>query len=511
MRALGTLCFLSSRGHRPAYLYEYSAPPCGESRPREIVSAMSMAGGLHVQSVTRGPVCYVRVAGTVDESFDPGVLLSEISGKKIILNLRAVNRLTSFGVREWTNAMRELGRKAERVFFVECSPAFVNQLNMVSNFAGSARVLSVQAPFHCDACGWDYEVTCEIRGDEAASLPRPACEKCGQPMEFDDDPNSYFKFPEENRPENTIIEQSVEGVIRHFSQNIEFSSESAPEAEQTVINVLNAAESRRPSEVTPPPAVQNASSSTRDLNLRRVPLSVVVFGLLTLGTAIGLTALLLSKGPSKAELAEHMKQERYQQAALGIAEMERRGELTPDQARTEREHLVEQALRRFEELDKSDRRDDAEKIVLQLEREEALPLEDRSRFNERVAKRREGRAERYRRESLSHFEKKHYEEAIASAARAEQVAPLDIETLFAMAESNRLLGRPDQASIYYGRFLSQVEGQTPPHPRLDDALFWWATRLREIGKEAEAKQLFKRVLDLGGTEFRTAAERMLAR
>src|SRR5688572_11002947 len=157
---------------------------------------MGHSSALRVHSVSRGGVTYVRLNGTVDESFDPQALLAEAKGQKVILNLKGVTRLSSFGVRERTNAMRELCGRVEHVYFVEVSPAVVSQLNMVANFAGAAHVLSVPAPFYCD-CGFETEVTYDLR-EGTVNMAPIRCKECGSQMAFDDDPDAYFQYPLEN-------------------------------------------------------------------------------------------------------------------------------------------------------------------------------------------------------------------------------------------------------------------------------------------------------------------------
>ena len=159
----------------------------------------NMSGAAKFKSFTRGPITYIEVSGVVDESFNPDELLAALNGTKAILNLKDVNRMSSFGVREWTHAMRRLCDQAERVYWVDCSHAIVSQLNLVANFAGNSKVLSVRAPFFCEACGADTEVKCNVAGTEAIVLPEVMCPKCSKPMEIDEDPDTYFSFPEKNR------------------------------------------------------------------------------------------------------------------------------------------------------------------------------------------------------------------------------------------------------------------------------------------------------------------------
>ena len=49
-------------------------------------------------------------------------------------------------------AEQELERHRTSVFFVECSPKFVEELNQVVSFTGQGRVLSAYAPYTCPEC-----------------------------------------------------------------------------------------------------------------------------------------------------------------------------------------------------------------------------------------------------------------------------------------------------------------------------------------------------------------------
>ena len=56
---------------------------------------------LRIESLSKGRISYLRLYGTVDETFDPSDIIEAIEGREVILNLKAVTRFSSFGVREW--------------------------------------------------------------------------------------------------------------------------------------------------------------------------------------------------------------------------------------------------------------------------------------------------------------------------------------------------------------------------------------------------------------------------
>lgn len=158
-----------------------------------------MNAPLNVESSMRASVCVLKLDGTIDERFDPNLILSSARGRQLIFDLAGITRLTSFGIREWAHLMRKLDESSDQIFFADCSPAIVTQLNMVANFAGSARLVSVRAPFYCDQCGAEESAHIDLSAGAPDDVPLLHCKACGAPeMEFDEDPDSYFIFPKNN-------------------------------------------------------------------------------------------------------------------------------------------------------------------------------------------------------------------------------------------------------------------------------------------------------------------------
>src|SRR5688572_19498543 len=138
--------------------------------------------------------------GIVDESLDPNELQNEAVGKEIIINLKAITRLSSFGVREWIRSIEGLAGRVNAIYLVECSPPVVAQLNMIANFSGSAQVISVQVPYYCDHCGWDTTVTLELNQETGPAQEIP-CRACKHAMQMDDDPDAYLAFRSRQSPQ----------------------------------------------------------------------------------------------------------------------------------------------------------------------------------------------------------------------------------------------------------------------------------------------------------------------
>ena len=141
-----------------------------------------------------GDSVLVSLSGTIDEDARLDRLSGELAGlARVRLDLSDVKRINSCGVREWVRFMRSIP-PATNLSLVDCSPAIVSQVNMISNFVGHAKIESVKAPFACLGCGFEEDVSV------AAVPPLPkfskrVCPKCGKALLiFDDVESSYFAF-----------------------------------------------------------------------------------------------------------------------------------------------------------------------------------------------------------------------------------------------------------------------------------------------------------------------------
>ncbi|HSK03403.1 MAG TPA: hypothetical protein VK932_19260, partial [Kofleriaceae bacterium] len=97
-----------------------------------------------IDLVNVGDATLVSISGLVDERFlgfgDIG------AAKTVVLNVAGMTRMTSFGVRQWLKAMDALPKSISDLYLLGCPTFFVDQLNMVLNFGGPAKVLTVVAP-----------------------------------------------------------------------------------------------------------------------------------------------------------------------------------------------------------------------------------------------------------------------------------------------------------------------------------------------------------------------------
>jgi hypothetical protein len=138
----------------------------------------------------------VEFTGEIDENADFSELRRQLRGS-VVFRLSDVRRINSCGVREWVNFVRDLPNVSELVFS-HCSPAIVTQLNMIYNFRGSASVRSFYAPYVCESCNTEEErlldVDTHFANGNVADPPEFRCDRCKQPLQFDDLPERYLSF-----------------------------------------------------------------------------------------------------------------------------------------------------------------------------------------------------------------------------------------------------------------------------------------------------------------------------
>ncbi len=143
-----------------------------------------------------GDVALVTIVGLVDEEFRGFGDLGAV--KSVVLSVGGMTRMTSFGVRQWLRGMDQLPKTVNEIYLHGCPTFFVDQLNMVLNFGGSAQVISAVAPYTCLSCGVEAGEVIDIRAERSALAkgvtPEKECSRCGGKLEFDETPESFFSF-----------------------------------------------------------------------------------------------------------------------------------------------------------------------------------------------------------------------------------------------------------------------------------------------------------------------------
>jgi hypothetical protein len=146
----------------------------------------------------------IRLSGPINEHFDRVKFVSASTNRVVIVDFDAVAWITSFGIREWTTAIKEIPKTY--LAFINVRPTVVQQFNMLSAFGGDGELLSFYAPYACPACGHYQERLIDLLElhpmVKRYELPAETCDSCGQPTELDDVPESYLSYAASARPPN---------------------------------------------------------------------------------------------------------------------------------------------------------------------------------------------------------------------------------------------------------------------------------------------------------------------
>lgn len=160
---------------------------------------------LSIARLVEGQVTCLRFAGVINESFSGRQLASGIKAQTLVLEFSEVKRISSFGLREWSNFIEAVERSVQRIIAIGLPPKVVDQLNMVSRFLGNkGDVFSLYAPYRCDYCDLDSRVLLQVDRDRAAIVtgnpPERTCESCSRPEYFDEDASTFFSYVAAQQP-----------------------------------------------------------------------------------------------------------------------------------------------------------------------------------------------------------------------------------------------------------------------------------------------------------------------
>jgi anti-anti-sigma regulatory factor len=159
---------------------------------------------LRVDKTSEGGITLLKLAGTIDEQFESKQIASGIKGGTLLLELAEIERISSFGIREWVDFISAVSAKVQSLWFVECAPKVIDQFNMVANFGGTGHLVSFYAPYRCDYCDDDrrrlVQVAQEWEQLKTGKLPERICESCGNAEYFDEDPLTFFSFLQSHPP-----------------------------------------------------------------------------------------------------------------------------------------------------------------------------------------------------------------------------------------------------------------------------------------------------------------------
>ena len=225
-----------------------------------------------------GDAALVSVHGMIDEHFPGFGDLTDVT--TAVLDLQGVTFMTSFGVRQWLKAMAAVPATVTHLYLMNCPTIIVDQLNMILNFGGRAKIISLAAPFACAQCNATgkeiIDVIAEGPSIARGELAARTCRKCGGELVLDDDVASYFACLKKYGA--TSVEPAAAQLVANRS------------ALKNVIVKPSIRAASAPSAVAAAPAVAVASPSRA-----RTLVPVVALVALLLAIAIGVYVLV---GPS---------------------------------------------------------------------------------------------------------------------------------------------------------------------------------------------------------------------
>jgi CheY-like chemotaxis protein len=145
------------------------------------------------QVVKDGERIRVILRGDFTEATRFDELLPAMVGR-VVFDTAQVTYMNSLGVRAWCEFLRQARIRGYE--FHACSVPFILQASMVRDVIGRGTVTSFFAPFHCVGCDHQEERLVQTAAILAANLAPPSfkCPSCGGALEFDDLPERYFAF-----------------------------------------------------------------------------------------------------------------------------------------------------------------------------------------------------------------------------------------------------------------------------------------------------------------------------
>ena len=115
----------------------------------------------------------IRFAGVLDEHNRLDEIAESVGAGMALINLAGIERINSKGVRDWISWLSSLHDKGTRPVLIACSPAVVDQLNRIKNFAGNAVVKSFQLPYSCATCNSEKRRARGLSSKRIAGFQRP--------------------------------------------------------------------------------------------------------------------------------------------------------------------------------------------------------------------------------------------------------------------------------------------------------------------------------------------------
>jgi len=145
----------------------------------------------------------LEFSGSIDENANYSQV-GTVKAKKIDFVFKDIDLINSTGIQRWILFMNSLPQGSD-IRFMNCPIRVIHQMNIFPKFIGehTVKVISFHAPYFCSSCDLMQEPIVDVQTDfatlEKSTAPLKNCNKCGQPMEFDDIEEKFFIFLERSR------------------------------------------------------------------------------------------------------------------------------------------------------------------------------------------------------------------------------------------------------------------------------------------------------------------------
>lgn len=169
---------------------------------------------VRVERLDQRGVVTLKLEGVLDETFD-FTQLGLAPGLTVLLDLEKVDRITSFGVRQWMQGLK--AAELNYVGYLNCRPTMVMQFNSIAGFNVGGELLSLYLPYLCPSCSKAFErpldVWRKVKPGMPVEVPEASCPSCGTQAEFDDLPDFYFAYVNKAQPPTPppIVRSVLEG------------------------------------------------------------------------------------------------------------------------------------------------------------------------------------------------------------------------------------------------------------------------------------------------------------
>lgn len=140
----------------------------------------------------------VNFAGPADENAAKVLseLLARLPQTPICLNMGGIEYFNSLGVRAWLNFVKLMG-DGRPFSYSQCTPDFINQINMIPALTKGAEILSFSSEFACPRCGHQQTIEFNGKNDKSTLLgefSQQTCDKCGDTLLPEEDPETVLAF-----------------------------------------------------------------------------------------------------------------------------------------------------------------------------------------------------------------------------------------------------------------------------------------------------------------------------